>query len=664
MGTQLSNDEVAGVFYEMADLLHIQGGNKYRVRAFTRAGRVIENLPEPVHVMLRFNTLQLQPGIGDGTVHRIKQILRTSSCDDHRAMRAELPPGLRDMLEVKGIGARTARLIWQHLKIGSIDELEAAAKSGKLQQLPRVGEGTVARILRGIDNWRTRIGRVPLIDAQRVGRRLLEGLQEAPEVQRIALCGSVRRGKASIGDLDILVGADDRLPVVSKFVTLPFVEEVLVHGEGRCAVRLQNRQQCDLRVLDPRSFGAGMHYFTGNNLHNIHLRGIGNRHQLKISDKGIFRRSDEARILWGETEEEIFASVGLPWIPPELRENLGEIEAAAKGRLPKLVTEADLRGDLHMHTTASDGKGTARQMAQAAMAIGLEYIAITDHTEYCEIARGQDASLLAAQMRHLWQLDEEMPGIKILAGAEVDILPDGSLDIDLGLLQQLDWVIASVHSQLEMPGTEMTARLIRAMETGVVDCIGHPQNRKLGRRNGSRLDLERLFLAARKLDVCMEVNGNPYRMDLSDRACRMAREYRVPLVINTDAHAPHHLHYREYGVLTARRGWVGPSDVLNTRPWQEIADRRAQRLGRGITASPTTVIAPAAPSRPPELSPSTGTDAEVAALNIALRRTPLDPGVTARIQSYLQDGNDPPMETALRLLGDNPMQAAFDLLFS
>ncbi|MBT3221391.1 MAG: DNA polymerase/3'-5' exonuclease PolX, partial [Proteobacteria bacterium] len=653
---------IAAIFFEMADLLHIQGGNRYRIRAFTRAGRVIENLPEPAAVMIRFGTLEKKPGIGPGTVHHIEQILRSGTCDEHQQLRRELPPGLRDMLEIKGVGARTVRVIYQHLRIGTVEELELAARSGRLSNLPRLGERSTDRIIRGIDAWRHRVGRIPFANARGMGLRLVGALKDMKEVQRIALAGSIRRGKATIGDLDILVGADDAQPIMARFCTLPLVEEVLVRGEGRTSVRLQNRQQCDLRLIEPETFGAGMHYFTGAQLHNIHLRARGNRFKLKISENGIFRRADELRLLAGRTEEEVFAAVGLPWIPPELRENLGEIEAAAKGRLPRLVTEDDLAGDLHLHTTASDGRGSMEDMAHEAIQLGYQYIAITDHTASCAVARGQDEGALADQMDAIKRLDRRIPELKVLAGVEVDILPDGSLDIDEKLLRELDWVIASVHFKLEMNAAEQTDRVIAAIESGVVDCIGHPTNRKLGHRPSSKLNFDRLCKAARKMDVALEVNGHRNRMDLEDVLCRRAIGAGVMLVVNTDAHSPAMMHQREFGLLTARRGWVEARHVLNTKDWSFISDLRQRRLKGHRQPIPLIEQFPSQAAHVPELQSASGGELAVSALIDELRGE-IDQELRLRLKKWMQIGNDLELEEALRHLHDQPMQAAFNLLF-
>ena len=677
----MDNREIAAVFSEMADLLHIRGGDPHRIRSFRRTSRVIAALPEPAETMVKMGTLDKVPGLGPGSLRRTKQILRTGTCDDHRQLRAELPEGLRDMLDVKGLGASTIRLIWSHLRIGTIPELEHAARTGALLGLPRVGEGTVARILKGINDWKQRIGKVPFVEARRAGMAIVDALREAPEVDRVVLGGSVRRGKAEIGDLDVLVASDDGLAVTSRFLTLPYIAEVLLHGGGRASARLHSRQQIDVRVLPRENWGAGLHYFTGSALHNIAIRARGLKLTgVKISDKGIFVRDTENLINPGRLEEEIFHAVNLPFIPPELRENTGEIEAAAAGRLPRLITSEDLHGDLHMHTLASDGKGTAREMADAAVALGHRYIAITDHTKNLAVAHGLDESRLAAQVRHLRELEQEHGSIRILSGVEVDILRDGSLDIDLDLLRQLDWVVASVHSHFDMPGRDQTDRLIKAIETGVVDCIGHPSNRRIGHRKGSELDFGRLLTACARHGVALEVNGNPYRMDLPDVWCRQAKEAGVPVALNTDAHAPGHLKYQEYGLVTARRGWLEPKDVLNAHPSDVLTDRRRDRFrtkgislaGLRIPESSATLYTGGATEAEhwPELAPEPTEDVpetvepqEDDAQLLERLKAGVDDDLRQRIDDWMRNGGDPALEKALSELGENPMQAAFNLLY-
>ena len=407
-------------------------------------------------------------------------------------------------------------------------------------------------------------------------------------MQRIELAGSVRRRRATIGDLDVLVASDDPRPVLDRFVSNKLVDEVISQGELASSVRLHSRQQVDLRVLAPESFGAALHYFTGSARHNVAIRGRARRMGLRVNEHGVYSADGEQRIVTCEREEQVFEAVGLPWIAPELREDDGEIEAAEQGSLPTLVTREHLRGDLHLHTTASDGRGTAREMVERARELGFSYLAITDHSKALGFARGLDEGRLVAQLRELRELQEQHPDIRIAAGTEVDILPDGQLDLDPGLLAQLDWVVASVHMNTEMSREEMTARVVRALESGVVDCLGHPTGRRPGRRDPFPLDLEAVFEAARRTGVALECNGGPNRMDLSDVACRRAAALDIPIVVNTDAHSPRHVGRFEFGLAMARRGWLGPEQVLNTWEWDRIAERRRDRMRRMSISVPSS----------------------------------------------------------------------------
>jgi DNA polymerase (family 10) len=716
---RLENSEIAALFGEMADLLQIDGGDRHRVAAFRRSARIVEGLPRPAEELLERGELERIHGIGPGTVHRIKQMLRRHSCDDLDALRRKVAPGLREMVKIKGIGPTTVRNIHNRLGIETIDQLEYAAKSGAIEAIPRMGSAIAQKILAGVEAYRARRGKVPLIDAQRVGRRLVAGLSSLREVTRIELAGSTRRGKAAIGDLDILVATTDPGPVLARYKLLPDVEEVLLAGDGRCSVRLHNQQQADLRLLPPQNFGAGLHYFTGSKLHNIELRKRANAMGLKVSDKGVFRR------LEGEQEElidpcveepAVFHHLGLPWIPPELRENQGEFEAAERGRLPHLIDAGALLGDLHMHTRDSDGTGSAREMAERARELGHSYIAITDHSKSLRVANGLDEGRLAAQMQRIRSLDAELDGVRVLAGIEVDVLADGALDIDLALLAQLDWVIASVHQWTDQDEATMTRRMIRAIQSGVVDCIGHPTGRRPGKRDAYPVDLEAVLAAAREYDVALECNGGPNRMDLGDIDCRRCREREVLVGLHTDAHAARHLGRHEFALAMARRGWLEREHVLNTQPWERIAERRARRLRDHGDASwramPVLVQVPAGfelgeddedddemivnfaertsavpdahawvdiepieePSGPviegeaqtvePGESEACEVDAdELAQLVASLRARELSEAINERLAAWLMSGaSDPTLERALAQLGDNPLQVGFDLL--
>jgi DNA polymerase (family 10) len=718
---RLENPEIAALFAEMADLMQIKGGDRHKVMAFRRVARIVEALPRPVDELLQRGELDKVKGIGEGTIHRVKQMLRTGSCDDLDELRRTLPPGLRELIQIKGIGPTTIRNIYNRLGIRDLDDLERAAKSGAIEAIPRMGSYVAQKILAGIEAYRARRGKVPLIEAQRVGRRIVAALAELRQVQRIEQAGSVRRGKAAIGDLDILVASTDPGPIAARFQTLPDVQEVLLHGDTRCSVRLRNGLQADLRVLPPQSFGAGLHYFTGSKLHNVEIRKRAGRMGLKVGDKGVFKRTgDAANESLPENlvdpcpeEADVFRHVGLPWIPPELRENFGEIEAAERGRLPHLICQADLRGDLHMHTTDSDGSGSLRAMAERARELGHQYIAITDHSKAMGIANGLDEARLADQLVRVRTFADAFEGMRVLAGIEVDILADGNLDLDPALLAQLDFVIGSVHRWTDMREDAMTERVIRAIRSGVVDCIGHPTGRRPGKRDPFPIDLERVMAAAREFDVALECNGGPNRMDLGDVDCHKCRERGVAVAINTDAHAPEHLGRHEFGLAMARRGWLERGDVLNAMPWERIAERRRKRLrdhgeaewgvnpvqvqvplgaviepeepraregmdahAWGDVDEPVAIAPPEvaveleAPVEPVEAPAEPAPEIDGEAIDRLVERLrgdveAIDEALTERLSAWVTSGaEDPELAAALGRLSDNPLQAGFDLLMT
>lgn len=680
----MDNQQVAQVFFEMADLVSLTGGDPYRSRAFKRIGRVVETLPENVNVMLTHGTLEKVPGIGDGALHRIKEILRTGSCVDHRRLAAQFPVGLRDLMKIHGIGPRALRVIYSHLRLGTVEQVDQAARAGLLVKLPGVNWNLQQKLIEGIAALKVRPIRVPLGDALPIGMELVAHMRKTAGVVLIELTGSARRRKESIEDLDVLVGSNEGGAIVRAFTTGPLVQEVLLAGEGRASVRLKGGgMQADLRVIAPETWGAGLHYFTGSKDHNVAIRLRGHRMGLKISDHGVFDRDTEVRVLAARTEEEIFSAVKLPWIPPELRENMGEIEAAERGMLPRLIDEDEVKGDLHMHTTASDGSAIAADMARIAIQQRLEYIAITDHSYMV-------GPHLKDQMQHLRGLEDKLGELRLLAGCEVDIEADGQLELPLEVLAGLDWVVASVHGQMDQPPDAMTQRLIRAIESGVVDCIGHPTGRQLRGRDPYGFDVERVFEAARKHHVAMEINGNPNRLDLNAQMAQTARNMGVAILLNSDAHSPAHLAHRTLAVYTARRGWLEARDILNTQPVETLLDRRRDRLlEHGFTlaaasrtrAKPTrkhkktdvdlTEVASVADSTSSAPAPpASDADAEAEAyfstaandLAATLRAgAPFDATLTARLARYLEAGEDDILHRALSAMSDNPLQAAFNL---
>jgi DNA polymerase (family X) len=647
----MNNKAVAAIFTEMSELLDILGGDRYRAQAFRRAARIIADLSEPVESALTFGTLRQRRGIGDGTMTRVREILRTGSCRDLNLLRRTMPSGVRELLKIDGLGPRTVRMLYTHLRVASVDDLERAAHSGLLSRLPRMGERSVERLLAAIGDYRDRSGPLPLGQALALGGAIAAELSRLSVVQQVELTGSARRRKERVGDLDLLIACSEPTAVNDRFAALPEIREVLLRGEGRTAGRLVTGQRADLRFVEPECFGAGLHYFTGSKQHNIAVRVRGNKRGLKISEYGVFLRSNLHRVS-GSQEPDVFAAVGLPFIPPELREDDGELQAAAAGRLPQLVEPRELQGDLHVHTTASVGAATARSMAGAAIARNLRYLAITDHSKSLE--HGLDERRVMQQARQLRRLAEELDGLRLLAGVEVEILPDGRLDLDPEVLGQLDWVVGGVHTRLEQSREEMTERLVRAMESGVVDCIAHPLNRLIGEREPVELDLVRLLVVARQMNVALELNADPRRLDLDAPSCRQARDFGVPLAITSAARSPDELARVLLGVYTARRGWLERKDVLNAGSLEQLLERRRQRRER-LSLQPASEL-------PPLPSPRRRRRGDTSRLRAALQRRPLSPALERRLETWLRGEEDPELSVALELLSDNPLQAVFDLL--
>lgn len=671
----MDNAAIAKVFEELGDLTEIQGGDPHRIRAFRRVARVLEGLREPVSTMIRFRTLERVPGIGEGTVHRIKEILRTGTCEDYAKLVAAMPPGLPEMVKIPGIGVKTVRWLYLHERIASVDELEWAARGGRLRRLPGFGEDSSERVLAAIARYRRKVERLLLVDALRIGEGMRDAMRADPAVEKAELTGSARRRKETVGDLDLLIGSHEGAACVARFVSLPEIDEVLVRGDSKCSALVRSGQQIDLRVVTPEEFGAGLHYFTGSQQHNIYLRARGNRRGLKISEHGVFRRADEKLVDACESEAALFTAVGLPWIPPELRENTGEIEAAAKGKLPTLVEASAVRGDLHVYSRASAGAtATPAELAAAAAALGDEYLAVTDH------ARAIRGSLddLVPRLRRAG----DDAGLDVLAGIEVHVLPDGSLDAGAHELETVDFVVASVQSAFDMPRKEMTARIIAAMETGLVDLLGTPTGRILGESSASEpspadgarrpidVDMEKLLKAARRLDVAVEVNGDPRRLDLDASACRYAGELGVPVALCSGAISPAHLFPRRVQAsFVARRGWLEAKNLLNARPMHDILARRRARLKTRGVVVPGALARESRHRIGPGPAAGTGGALVPAAgaprlpLEDALRMQPLPDWLLARLESFLH-GADAELERALERVDPsrNPAQKAFDLL--
>ncbi len=595
----MENVAIARALEELADLLELDGVDAFKVRAFRGAARAIEGLDEDVSALHARGALKGVRGLGDGVVRRIHELLTTGRMLEVATLREKLPPGLLELMNVPGIGIKTAQQVFRERSITSIDALEAAAREGALRDLPRFGEKKEAKLLAAIGAFRKRAAapkRRTIAEALVLGEPLVARLREVPGVVACELAGSLRRGAESVGDLDVLVSADavDAPAIMDAFAAAPGVVEVLGKGDTKTSVVLDGGMQADLRVVSPDAWGAALQYFTGSRDHNVAMRTLAVRRGLKVSEYGVF--DAEGRRLAGEDEARVYEAIGLQWMAPELRENRGEIEAAQGGRLPELVELGDLRGDLHMHTTASDGKSTVEQMIAAARGAGRSYIAITEHSASLAIARGLSADALRAHVARIRELDRSLGGeFRVLAGLETDILEDGSLDLE-GQLDGLDWVIGSVHAHRKMPREEMTARVVRAIESGKIDCLGHPTGRHVLGRESSEIDMDAVLSALARTGVAIELNSSPARLDIDEHLARMARERGVPVVVNSDAHSVRELAFVRYGIGIARRAWLEPSHVLNTLPAADLAAWRARRHARRRDQSGSIGAASDAPS--------------------------------------------------------------------
>jgi len=564
----MRNLALARIFSDIADMLEIKEESIFRISAYRRAARAMESLTEDVAEVAARGALQEIPGIGKSTAEKIEEFLKTGRIRYYDELRASLPEGITTLMSVPEVGPKTAVLLYERLGVKTVEELEQAARQGLVRTLPRMGAKTEENILKGIELIRRTKERLPLGQVLPHAKEIEEALGALKEVNALSLAGSIRRMKETIGDIDLLVTSSQPARVMEVFTTLPAVQRVLAKGPTRSSVLLEVGVQADVRVVKPQSFGAALQYFTGSKEHNVKLRERGVRRGYKLNEYGVFRVRDEKRVA-GRTEEEVYAALDLPWIPPEIREDQGEVELAEKGRLPRLVELGDIRGDLQMHTRWSDGSDSAEAMARAARERGYEYIAITDHSRSLKFAGGVTIDELREHARQVRKIADRV-GIAILMGTECEVHPDGSLDYPDEVLRELDIVLAAVHSRFRMSEAEMTARIVKAMENPHVDLVAHPTGRLLGQRESYSVDVERLVEAARRTGTALEINAAPERLDLRDTHARMAQERGVMLAINTDAHTRYQLRYMEFGVGTARRGWVEPRHVLNTLPLDDL----------------------------------------------------------------------------------------------
>lgn len=565
---RIHNADVAALLEEIAALLEIEGANPFRVRAYRFAARTLRDLTHDVAEMVaKGEDLTALPGIGEDLAGKIKDIVATGTTAVLEQERKKVPATLTELLHIPGLGPKRVQTLSQALKVRTLADLEQAAREGRIQALPGFGAITQRRIREALTARTGEERRMRLADAVPYAEALVEYLRQVPGVERAAAAGSYRRGKDTIGDLDLLVTARLGRQVIDRFVAYPGVDSVSAKGDTKASVRLRNRLQVDLRVVPQESYGAALLYFTGNKDHNVALRQLAQQRELKINEYGVFR--GDSRVA-GETEESVYQAVGLPWIPPELREGRGEIEAARANRLPQLLQQDDLKGDLHAHTNATDGRNSLVEMVEAAKRRGWQYVAITDHSRRLAMAKGFDPKRLLKQVDEIDRLNATLSGITVLKGIEVDILEDGSLDLPDGVLGRLDVVVGAVHSHFNLSSAKQTDRILRAMDRPYFTILAHPTGRLIGQRQPYEVDMARLIRQARERPCVLEVNAHPEWLDLSDVHCRMAKEAGVLLAVSTDAHSTLDLDNVRYGIGQARRGWLEKADVVNSRSYPEL----------------------------------------------------------------------------------------------
>jgi len=580
----IHNADIAKIFAEIADRLEIQGENPFRVRAYRNAARTVGELRLDLAKTIREGKpLPRIPGIGEDLGRKLHEIGETGTAALLVRLRKQLPPGITDLLRIPGLGPKRVRALYHDLDVQTLEQLARAARDGRIRELHGFGARTEAKLLAAVEAQLTKKQRVKLAVAAQYAEPLAEHLAGASGAPKVVVCGSYRRMKDTVGDVDVLAATSEPEAVMKRFADYPEVEELVASGPTRASARLASGLQVDLRVVPEESFGAALVYFTGSKAHNIALRRIAQERRLKLNEYGLFAAGksgrETGRLVAGESEGSVYEALDLPWIPPELREDAGEIEAARRDELPRLIELADLRGDLHAHTKATDGKATLEEMAVAARERGLEYLAITEHSRRLSVAHGLDPARLARQGDRIDRLNARLTGVTLLKGIEVDILEDGSLDLPDAALARLDLVIAAVHSRFHLSRATQTRRILAAMDSPRVRILAHPSGRLIGEREPYDVDMLRIVRKARERGIALELNAHPERLDLTDTHCRMAKEEGVLVAISSDAHSAQDLDGLRFGIGQARRGWLEKADVLNTLTLRQLRAHLARPRG-------------------------------------------------------------------------------------
>jgi DNA polymerase (family 10) len=563
----MKNKELADLFDKMANILEFKGENPFKISAYRRASRILGDLTKDIEEIAQNGELKTVPGIGEGMAQKIEEYLKTGKVSKYEEIRKGVSDELISIMDIPGMGPKTLSMIHKEKGISDLSQLEKAVEDGSLIGLPGIGEKKVENIKRGIELLKASKGRMNLGVAFPLAKRIVEALREKTGFRKIEWAGSLRRMRENIGDIDILATGPNHEKIVHTFTHLPEVKEVLASGETKASVIVEGGVQIDLRVVEEDSYGAALQYFTGSKGHNIHLRGIAKAKGIKINEYGVFKGEKK---IGGKEEKDVYKILGMAWIEPELREDRGEIEAAQKEKLPRLIQEPEIKGDLHVHSKWSDGTSSIEEIAKAAQKKGYQYVALCDHSKSLRIAHGLDEARLLKQIEEIDRINEKLKGFQILKGTEVDILTDGKIDHPDKVLARLDYVVAAVHSGFKQEKEKMTKRIVRALENPLVHCLAHPTGRLLGARAPYEVDIDEVMEAAKKYGKVLEINATFERLDLDDIHCMKAKEMGIRMAIGTDSHHPDQLWMISLGVAVARRGWLESPDVLNTLSLKEI----------------------------------------------------------------------------------------------